>query len=82
MNKWKNLIVGIVIDGIGMSTYLVPALGESADLVFAPLQAWYIYNTYGDAFMAGVGLAEELVPFTDIIPSCTIAWVKNEVMKK
>ena len=70
------LVFSIIIDVIGFSTYMVPVVGETFDLVWAPLSAFMIYAMYGrDAgLLAIVNLIEELAPGLDFIPTASIAW--------
>jgi len=72
-----KLAVSVAIDIIGSSSYAIPFLGESADIVWAPIQAALLYNMYRRSapWAAYVGFAEELLPFTDILPTATIAWL-------
>lgn len=81
MNKKKpvlpNIFLCILMDIIGMATYIFPALGEIADAVWAPISAFIFYQMFGGRFgmIGGVlNFLEEIIPFTDIIPSFTIAW--------
>ena len=69
-----------------MASYLIPAMGEFADIIWAPLSGLIFYKLFGGRFgmIGGVlNFLEEIIPFTDIIPSFTIAWVirKNEADK-
>lgn len=78
-----SLALCIVLDAIGMATYLIPALGEFADIVWAPLSGLIFYKLFGGRFgMVGgvLSFLEEIIPWTDIIPSFTIAYLirKNE----
>jgi len=74
-NATKNkLIFSIIIDIIGMGSYLIPIIGEFLDLIWAPISGILIKIIYGDNFFVIFGTAEELLPFTDIIPTATICW--------
>jgi hypothetical protein len=90
MNQKKpllpNIALCIVLDVIGMASYLIPALGEFADVVWAPISGFLFYQLFGGRFgmIGGVlNFLEEIIPLTDIIPSFTIAWFirKNELDK-
>jgi hypothetical protein len=81
MSKTKqvvpNIVTCIVMDAIGMASYFIPGLGEFTDVVWATLSAIIFHSLFGGRFgMVGAGLnfLEEIFPFTDIIPSFTIAW--------
>jgi hypothetical protein len=36
-DKKRDLILSIVLDVIGMATYLIPVLGEFSDILWAPI---------------------------------------------
>lgn len=81
MNKKKiflpNIFICLLLDLIGMASYFIPALGEIADVIWAPISAFIFYKMFGGRFgmIGGVlNFLEEIIPFTDIIPSFTIAW--------
>ena len=79
-----NIAICIAMDLIGMFTYVIPALGEFADIVWAPISAMIFYKMFGGriGMIGGVlNFLEEIIPFTDVIPSFTIAWFirKNAV---
>jgi hypothetical protein len=70
-----KFVISVIIDIIGMATYLIPGLGEFADVIWAPIQGVLIYILYGNLIGAGIGIGEELFPGTDIIPSATLMWL-------
>jgi len=81
-----NIALCIILDLIGMASYLIPALGEFSDIIWAPISGFLFYKLFGGRFgvIGGVlNFLEEIIPFTDIIPSFTIAWFikKNELDK-
>lgn len=81
-----NIVLCIILDVMGMATYLIPALGEFADVVWAPISGYLFFQLFGGRFGvigAVLNFLEEIIPFTDIIPSFTIAWFirKNEYDK-
>lgn len=83
MKNSKNmLIVSIIIDLIGMATYLIPAFGEFADAVWGPYVTLLIKNIYGNTFFAVFGGAEETLPFSDFIPTATLAWLYYKFITK
>lgn len=90
MNTQKQFLPSIAIcfamDLIGMFTYAIPALGEFGDVVWAPLSAFIFYKLFGGKlglFGGAFDFLEEIIPFTDFIPSFTIAWFirKNAIDK-
>lgn len=67
----------IIMDAIGMASYIIPGWGEFADLVWAPISGFVFFKLFGGRFgmIGGVlDFLEEVLPFTDVIPSFTIAW--------
>lgn len=69
------LMLSLLIDAFGYLSYVFPGFGEMIDIVWAPLSAGILYVMYGNAF-ASLGQAlEEILPFTDFIPSATITWI-------
>jgi hypothetical protein len=101
-HMWYMLVLSVMIDAIGSSSYLLPVLGEGFDLAWAPMQTILIMamydhdtsrratlalNNHGNSsnsknntdFRSWSGLkylsfVEEILPFTDVIPSATIGW--------
>lgn len=77
-NKIRDLILGVLFDGIGMLSFSVPFLGDFSDVVWAPiagfLMTWMYKGKIGK--IAGIfAFLEEIIPFTDIIPSFTLTWI-------
>jgi len=90
--KTGELLLSLLIDAIGMASYLVPGIGEATDIATAPMNLFWIKEMFndldgedgqvGNALAVGGGI-EELAPFIDVIPSATIAWsVKWQYYKK
>ncbi len=79
--KRSDLIASIAIDALGMATYLIPALGETADIVLAPIISILIYAVHRTTIGAIAGFFEEIIPFTDIIPTATIIWIYRYILK-
>ena len=49
-----QLAICLAIDFVGMLTYLIPAVGESFDVVWAPISSALIYQLFGSkAALAG-----------------------------
>lgn len=75
--KNKKLFICIIVDLIGMSSYLLPFLGEGFDLIWAPISGLITYFLFKGKIgvLGGLGnTIEELFPATDIIPGATITW--------
>jgi len=77
--RWERLVTSLILDTIGASSYLLPVLGEFTDLAWAPLFAVALHAMYSETspYAHYVGLVEELLPFTDIIPTATLAWFRE-----
>lgn len=85
-NKFKLLLLGLVVDAVGVltSSWVLPGIGEFADIAWAPFTAWLMTRMYkGTAGkVAGVvTFVEEIVPFVDIVPSFTLMWLYTYVFK-
>lgn len=83
--KMRNLILGILFDAVGMLSFTIPFLGEFSDVVWAPmagfLMTWMYKGTVGK--VGGIfTFLEEIIPFTDVIPSFTLTWIYNYWIKK
>jgi len=76
IKKIGKLGISVVMDIVGTASYLF-GLTEFLDLIYAPIQAGMIYLLYKDERWAAIALAEEALPYTDIIPSATLAWVDH-----
>ena len=74
-DKWWKLIISIVLDLIGLISFLIPVLAELIDVVWAPISALLIFQLYGSSLLSGIAVIEESLPFTDIIPTATIGWL-------
>ena len=81
--KWDKarFAVSVLMDLVGSGSYLGYLLGpgavatEASDVVFAPVQAFWLLVAYHrwDAIGAAlVGGVEELMPGTDAVPTCTL----------
>jgi len=84
-NKTRDLVLGLLFDGIGMLSFSIPLIGEFSDVVWAPiagfLMTWMYKGRIGK--VAGVfAFLEEIIPFTDVIPSFTLTWIYNYWIKK
>ena len=73
--KQTKLFVAIGIDLLGCLSYIIPGFAEFADLAIAPISAILVYIFFNKKLKwAGFTFFEEILPFTDVIPSATIAW--------
>lgn len=84
-NKKKNLLLGLLFDGIGMLSFTVPLIGEFSDVIWAPIAGFLMTRMYkGSVGKVGgvIAFLEEIIPLTDIIPSFTLTWIYNYWIKK
>ncbi|MGZ9733879.1 hypothetical protein [Flavobacterium sp. GNP002] len=77
-NKTRNLILGILLDALGLVSFTVPLVGEFSDVIWAPLagflMTWMYKGTIGR--VGGVvTFLEEILPFSDFIPTFTLTWI-------
>lgn len=83
-NKNRNLFLGILFDAIGMLSFTVPFVGEFSDVVWAPI-AGYLLTTMYKGTVGRVGgvftFLEEILPFSDVIPTFTLTWIYNYLIK-
>ena len=84
-NKFTVLLLSILFDAIGMLSFVIPGIGEFADVIWAPVSAYLIYKMYkGEEGKVGavVTFVEEALPGLDFIPTFTLAWFYRYVIKK
>ncbi|MGB5378710.1 hypothetical protein [Muriicola sp.] len=84
-NKVKYLFFGLLFDGIGMLSFMIPGIGEFSDVLWAPLAAWLMTRMYKgrSGQLAGiVTFIEEIIPGLDLIPSFTLMWLYTYVLSK
>lgn len=84
-NKYTLLIVGVIFDIIGMLSFVVPGVGEFSDVIWAPLASFLIYKMYkGTEGKIGglVTFVDEILPGVDVIPTFTLMWIYQFLIKK
>ncbi len=74
------LLCALIIDAIGYASFVLPVIGEAADLYWAPLSAALIYWLFGSVQGAALGFVEEALPFTDFIPTALLVWARRFVL--
>mmetsp|Transcript_35301 Transcript_35301/g.81751 ORF Transcript_35301/g.81751 Transcript_35301/m.81751 type:complete len:437 (-) Transcript_35301:366-1676(-) len=74
-----KLFCSLLIDLVGSCSYLIPIAGEAADLAWAPLQMILVASMYDSKFPNAkyFAFAEEILPFTDVIPTASLCWVRE-----
>ncbi|MEL4308298.1 hypothetical protein [Joostella sp. CR20] len=84
-DKYKKLFLGLLLDAIGMVSFVIPGIGEFSDIIWAPISAWLMTKMYKGKIGQGAGLItfiEEIVPGLDVIPTFTLTWLYTYVFKK
>ncbi len=71
---WLELVVCVSLDVAGVTSYFFE-FGEVSDTVFAFVNAFVIELFFDWPAMALIGFWEEILPFTDIVPTATLAWI-------
>ena len=76
-NKYTMLVLGLIFDGIGMISYIVPGFAEILDVIWAPISSMLLAKMYKGTtgkVAAVIGFLEEILPGLDVIPTFTITW--------
>ncbi|KAG7396663.1 hypothetical protein PHYBOEH_001947 [Phytophthora boehmeriae] len=78
-NSSRKLVASLIIDFLGTANFAVPVVGELADLLWAPVSAKMVNTLYSESSPQAkyVAFVEEVLPFTDFIPTATLAWLKE-----
>ena len=82
-NKNRNLILGIVFDIIGTASFTIPLVGEFSDVIWAPISALLMARMYKGTkgkVGAAISFVEEIIPFTDFVPSFTLMWLYTYIL--
>ena len=83
--KRKLLIKSIAYDAAGMASGAIPLVGGFLDLLWAPYAAKKMKEMYPGQkgkFASILVFLEEILPFTDVIPTFTLMWFYTFVWKK
>ncbi len=89
-NRLIKLLLAVIIDALGMVTYLIDVAtggaGELVDIFWAPFSAILIFALFKERFGIGMmgaffGLGEEISPF-DFIPTASITWFTVYIAQK
>lgn len=83
--NYKKLAISILLDLIGMLSFVIPFVGEFGDVVWAPLSGWIMTRMYKGTtgkIAGAVTFIEEILPGVDIIPSFTLMWIYASFIEK
>jgi hypothetical protein len=84
-DKKSLLLKSIFYDAVGMASTAVPLVGWAVDLVWAPYAARQMSNMYPGKkgkLASVLVFLEEILPFTDVIPTFTLMWIYTFVWKR
>lgn len=85
MKKEKKLLIySILLDLVGLVSFIIPIFGELSDFIWAPISGWLLMRMYkGTAGKVGgvISMLEEILPFTDVIPTFTLMWLYTYFFK-
>lgn len=85
ITKNRDLIISILLDIVGYFSYAIPFIGEFSDVVWAPIAAFLMTRIYKGRIGRTAGVLEfieEIIPFTDFIPTFTLTWIYTYIIKK
>lgn len=83
--KQKQLLLSLLFDFIGMTSYSLPFIGEFGDVIWAPISGIILARMYkGTVGVVGgfISTVEEILPFTDVIPTFTLTWIYTYYFSK
>ena len=85
--KIRDFFLSIMIDTVGMLSYLFPGAGEAIDAIWAPISGILIFFIYKGRIGVGIvgalfATAEEAIPGTDFIPTGLIMWTEKYFISK
>lgn len=84
-DRMRKLLLGLLLDGVGMISFTIPLIGEFSDVIWAPVAAFIMTRMYKGRVGRVAGIltfVEEALPFTDIIPSFTLTWIYTYYFQK
>ncbi|MGV6846484.1 MAG: hypothetical protein ACWA42_10205 [Lutibacter sp.] len=84
--NYKLLWISILLDAIGMLSFVIPYIGEFSDVVWAPVSSYIMYKMYKGMegkIASVVSFVEEAGFFgTDIVPTFTLMWIYKNFINK
>ncbi len=84
-DKYKLLRRGIIYDLVGAATIFIPVVGPFIDILWAPYAAKKMSEMYeGNTgkIASVIVFLEEILPFSDFIPTFTLMWLYTFVIAK
>lgn len=83
--KKRKFLFGLLFDGLGMISLLIPGIGPAIDLIWAPVAGWLMTRMYpgkGGRAAGFIAFAEEILPGTDVVPTFTLMWIYTFLIRK
>ena len=83
--NYGKLVLSVLLDLIGMMSFTIPGIGEFSDVIWAPIAGYlmtYLYKGNVGKIAGIFAFLEEIIPFTDVIPSFTLTWLYVYAYKK
>ncbi|EAP86087.1 hypothetical protein [Croceibacter atlanticus] len=80
--NYKLLGKSVLMDAIGMATMAIPVLGPFVDILWAPIAAKKMTEMFPGRkgkIASVITFLEEILPFTDVIPTFTLMWLYTYV---
>jgi hypothetical protein len=84
MKTKPTLVFCLIMDFMGSITYFLPGFGEWFDIIWAPISAYIFYRSFGGKtgqIGALINFVEEILPFSDIIPTFTLVYLYKRFKK-
>ena len=84
-NKIRDLFLGLIFDALGLISFTIPLIGEFEDVIWAPIAGFLMVWMYKGSLGKIGGIftfLEEIIPFTDFIPSFTLVWIYKYLIKR
>lgn len=85
-NQKNNLLLkGLLFDAVGMASSFIPAIGPFLDILWAPFAAKQMSEMYPDKkgkIASVIVFVEEILPFTDVVPTFTLMWCYTFMFSK
>ena len=83
--KYRLLFKGLLFDGIGMISMAIPVIGPFLDIIWAPVatkQMQKMYPNKQGRIASVIVFIEEILPWTDVVPTFTLMWFYSYVIKQ
>lgn len=81
----KKLVKSLCYDAVGMASTAIPVVGPFLDIIWAPYAARKMAQMYPGKkgkLASILVFLEEILPFTDVIPTFTLMWIYTYVFQK